>query len=66
MLSIARYGFIVVAPTPNKTAKECVSIASAVSTLIEEYPLKPNLTKFEWIAPTAKIIGTIAFSWEIP
>ena len=35
-LSIVRYGLTVVAPTPIKTAKECVSKASPVSIFIEQ------------------------------
>ena len=48
---------MVVAPTPNKTAKECVSRVSAVWTLIETKPLMPRLTNFEFIAPNARIVG---------
>ena len=51
------------APTPINTAKECVSRMSELSTLIEQYPLIPNLTKCEWTAPTAKTEGILA--WEI-
>ena len=48
-----------------RTANEWVSIASEVSTFIEAYPLIQSLIKFECTAPTAKIIGTTALSFEI-
>ena len=38
---------MVVAPTPIKTAKECVSRTSELSAFIEQYPLKPNFTRCE-------------------
>ena len=57
---MAKYGFIVVAPTPIKTAKVWVSNASELSTFIEQYPLKPKFTKWEWTAPTDKIDGMLA------
>ena len=44
---MAKYGFIVVAPTPINTANECVSSASEHSTFKEQYPLNPFLTKCE-------------------
>jgi len=51
---------MVVAPIPNKTAKECVSRASPVCTLIEAKPRIPKFTNFELIAPNARIIGITA------
>ena len=53
-------GFIAVAPTPSKTANECVSKASEVCTLIEANPLIPKSTSLEFIAPIARAIGTRA------
>ena len=54
-----------VAPTPNKTAKECVSSASLVWTLIETKPLIPKLINLEFIAPKARTIGIATFFSEI-
>ena len=65
MLSIAKYGLIVVAPTPTNTAKECVSKESEHSTFMEQYPLSPFLIKCEWTAPTARTLGILAFLLEI-
>ena len=58
---MAKYGLTVVAPTPIKTANECVSRTSELSTFIEQYPLKPNFTRCEWTAPTAKMEGILAW-----
>ena len=33
---------------------------SELSTFIEQYPLRPNFTKWEWTAPTTKIDGRAA------
>ena len=60
MLSIAKYGLTVVAPTPIKTTKECVSRTSELSTFIEQNPLKPSFTKCECTAPTVKTEGILA------
>ena len=38
-----------------------MSNASELSTFIEQYPLKPSFTKWEWTAPTDKIDGMLAF-----
>ena len=65
MLSNAKYGLTVVAPTPIKVAKECVSRASPVWTLIETYPLNPRLVKWVLIAPIHKSIGIGSFSSDI-
>ena len=48
------------APTPINTANEWVSKMSELSTFIEQYPLRPNFTKWEWTAPTTKIDGRAA------
>ena len=53
------------APIPNNTAKECVSNASPVWTLIDAKPLMPRLVNFEFIAPIARIIGIAAFLSDI-
>ena len=61
-LSKAKYGLIVVAPTPKIVANECVSKASPVCTFIETYPLNFFLIKCLLIAPTHKSIGIAIFS----
>ena len=42
-----------------------MSKASALSTFNEQYPLNPDLTKWEWTAPTANTVGILALSFEI-
>ena len=63
-LSNAKYGFTVVAPTPIKVAKECVSKASPDWTFIDTYPLSFFSIRNELIDPTAKSIGIGSFKLE--
>ena len=42
-----------------------MSKASEHSTLSEQYPLNPCLTKYEWTAPTVRILGILAFLSEM-
>ena len=37
-----------------------MSNTSELSTFIEQYPLKPDFTRCEWTAPTAKTEGILA------
>ncbi len=53
---------MVVAPTPNKTAKECVSRTSPVCTFIEAKPRIPKSISLEFIAQFATPLVLVLFS----